>query len=71
MYIFMESYVLKNYDPRHVVYELLSGQTAKDGSRFLKSSFHYPKTGKGKAGGTACYTEAGRGLTFAYKWQGK
>lgn len=36
IYIFMESYFLKNYDPRHLFFELLSGQTVLYGSRLNK-----------------------------------
>lgn len=59
IYILMESYFLKNYDPRHLVFELLSGQTANGGPGFQKHSFHYLQTGQGNTGGTMCYKETG------------
>lgn len=35
----MESCFLKNYDLRHLVFELLSGQIVKNGFRFKQTQF--------------------------------
>lgn len=45
----MESYFLKNYGPRHLVFELLSEQTVDYGSRFNKHTFPLSKARLGQS----------------------